>query len=53
MIHLNGATGLQELLGEMGHRLPDFRHDEVIWAMGTTSNAIFVVWEHASSEQTS
>jgi len=53
VIHLNGATGLQELLGEMGHRLPDIRHDEVIWAMGTTSNAIFVVWEHASSEQTS
>lgn len=53
VIILNGATGLQELLKEMERRFPGFRDDEVIRAMGTTSNAIFVVWERASSEGTS
>ena len=43
----------EELLKEMERRFPGFRDDEVIRAMGTTSNAIFVVWERASSEGTS
>lgn len=50
VIVLNGATGIQDLIKEMEGRLPDFRDDEVIRAMGSTSNAIFVVWERAHSE---
>lgn len=49
VIVLNGATGLPDLLGEMARRLPGYRDDEVIRAMGSTSNAIFVVWERVHS----
>ena len=40
-----GATGEGELLQALGERLPGFRHEEVIRAMGSTSKATFVVWE--------
>jgi hypothetical protein len=47
-----GATGEQDLLREFGVRLPGFRHEEVIRAMGSTSNAFFVAWESAATERT-
>ena len=40
-----GATGEQALLEAFGRRLPDFRFDQVIAAMSSTSNAYFVLWE--------
>ena len=40
-----GALGESELLRALGSRLPGFRHEEVVRAMGSTSNDSFVVWE--------
>lgn len=39
-----GATGEQELLAELQRRLPDFRNDQLIAAMQSTSNAFFLLW---------
>jgi hypothetical protein len=40
-----GASGESELLSELGRRLAGFRHEQVIEAMGSTSNRYFVAWE--------
>ena len=40
-----GATGDEQLLHALQSRLPEFRNDRLIEAMGSTSNAYFVVWE--------
>jgi hypothetical protein len=40
-----GATGESDLLHALGTRLPGFRHEEVVRAMGSTSNDLFLVWE--------
>jgi hypothetical protein len=42
-----GATGEQEMLAAFA-RLPDFDHSQVIKAMGSTRNAIFVCWQNPS-----
>jgi hypothetical protein len=44
-----GATGEQEALKEFPKRFAHFRHEEVVRAMGSTSNAQFICWqrEHA------
>lgn len=40
-----GASGDEALLQELPSRLPGFRHEPVIQAMGCTYNARFVCWE--------
>src|ERR1044072_8096978 len=40
-----GATGEAEFLRQAEAHLPDFRNDQVIAAMSSTSNREFVVWE--------
>jgi hypothetical protein len=40
-----GATGDPEALEEFPKRFAQFRHEEVIRAMGSTSNARFVCWQ--------
>lgn len=40
-----GATGEQELLKALQTRLPGFSNEQVLKAMGSTSDAVFVVWE--------
>jgi len=40
-----GATGEQEALAEFPKRFSSFRHEEVIRAMGSTSNAQFICWQ--------
>lgn len=40
-----GATGEEEVLGALEAKLPGFRYNEFIRAMGSASNATFVVWE--------
>jgi len=40
-----GATGDDRLLEALGTRLPGFRSDVVIKAMGSTSGRVFVVWD--------
>ena len=42
------AVGSQELLTAMQERLPNFNNHAVIEAMGSTSNAHFVVWDRAT-----
>jgi hypothetical protein len=45
VIYPQGATGERELLAEMQHRLSNFDDRKVIEAMGSTSNAFFVIWQ--------
>jgi hypothetical protein len=45
LVFPGGATGETELLREFQRRLPDFRNDVVITAMGSATNAYFVLWE--------
>jgi hypothetical protein len=40
----NGASGESELLAELQRRLPGFADQEVVRAMGSTSNAYFLLW---------
>jgi hypothetical protein len=40
-----GATGEQEALAEFPKRFPRFSDEQVIRAMGSTSNAQFVCWQ--------
>ena len=40
-----GATGEQEALAEFPKRFPGFNNEQVIRAMGSTSNAQFVCWQ--------
>lgn len=42
------AVGARELFNAMQARLPNFDNQAVIEAMGSTTNAHFVVWERAS-----
>ena len=44
-----GATGESEIIAAMQARLPGFSNEELIKAMGSTSNAHFVIWEAASA----
>lgn len=44
MIVPQGALGHEEFLAELQRRLPGFKNDAVIAAMGSTSNATFHVW---------
>lgn len=43
-----GATGDEEMLGELPQRFPGFSLEAVIRAMGCTDNARFVCWERAN-----
>lgn len=45
LVFPGGATGEQELLKEMESRLHGFDDQAVIKAMGSTSNAYFIVWQ--------
>lgn len=45
LVFPGGSTGEQEVLAEMQSRLPGFDDKEFINAMGSTSNATFLVWE--------
>ena len=44
-----GATGESEMLAELS-RLPGWRHEEVIAAMGCTSNREFLCWQKSWRE---
>lgn len=44
------AQGEHELLKSMQRRLPGFDNMAVVEAMGSTSNASFVIWEHGKRE---
>ena len=47
-VHLSfpsGATGEREIVGALNARLLGFRINEATRAMGSTSNATFVIWE--------
>jgi hypothetical protein len=44
LVFPGGATGQGELLAEMQRRLPGFDNEQVIVAMGSAENAVFVVW---------
>jgi hypothetical protein len=46
-----GATGEQEMLVELS-KLPGWRDNEVIAAMGCTSNREFICWEREGSART-
>ena len=52
LVFPGGATGEAELIEAMQHRLHGFRNEELIKAMGSTSNAFFVIWEseHAQAK---
>jgi hypothetical protein len=39
-----GASGESELLAELQRRLPGFSNDQLMAAMGSTSNAYFLLW---------
>lgn len=43
-----GADGERELIRALNHRLPAFRNDALIEAMGSTANARFVLWRRAA-----
>lgn len=45
LVYPGGATGDTALLPAMHARLPGFNSEEVIKAMGSTSNALFTVWD--------
>jgi hypothetical protein len=44
-----GATGESDLVSVLGRRLPGFRHDEVVRAMASTTNDLFLIWEAADA----
>jgi hypothetical protein len=44
VVYPQGATGAQELLGEMQRRLTGFDNEKLIEAMGCTDNAFFLIW---------
>jgi hypothetical protein len=48
IVYPQGAMGEGELLEEMQHRLVDFDNRQLIEAMGSTRNALFVIWQSAS-----
>jgi hypothetical protein len=54
---VGGATGEQEMIEALNHRLPGFNDRMVIKAMGSTSNREFICWQasspsrHASNHQ--
>jgi hypothetical protein len=48
IVYPQGATGEGELLEEMQHRLVDFDNRQLIEAMGSTRDALFVIWQSAS-----
>lgn len=45
IVYPGGSTGDNELLQEFSLRLADFRSDQVMSAMGSTTNNHFLVWE--------
>jgi hypothetical protein len=45
VVYPQGATGDGELLAEMQRRLVGFDDTQLIMAMGSTSNAFFVIWQ--------
>jgi hypothetical protein len=45
LVYPQGATGDGEMLQEMQRRLKGLRNEVVIEAMGTATNAYFVIWE--------
>lgn len=44
LVFPGGATGEAELLRELQQRLPNFRNEEFMQAMGTATDAYFVLW---------
>jgi hypothetical protein len=46
-----GATGEKAVIDEL-MKLPGFDNEQVIRAMGSTNNAVFVVWENTQPPQT-
>ncbi len=48
LVFPEGAAGERELVDAMARRLPGFDDDQVMQAMGTTANGLFVVWEKES-----
>lgn len=48
-----GATGETALLEALQRRLPGFRNEELIQAMGSTSNAYFTLWTAPQASSTS
>ena len=53
LVYPGGSTGEQEILVAMESRLPGFDDSQVIKAMGSTSNAYFLVWEQSREAQQS
>lgn len=53
LVFPGGSTGEQEILAAMESRLAGFDDDQVIKAMGSTSNAYFLVWEQSKEAQQS
>jgi len=53
LVYPGGSTGEQEILAAMESRLPGFDDNQVIKAMGSTSNAYFLVWEQSNEAQQS
>ncbi|MGA8279141.1 MAG: hypothetical protein WB784_13280 [Rhodanobacteraceae bacterium] len=43
-----GASGKRELIRALNERLPAFRNEALIEAMGSTANARFVLWRRAT-----
>jgi hypothetical protein len=46
-----GATGERALMEELSKRLPGASYDQIIKAMGSTSNAYFVVWDSGKTTE--
>lgn len=53
LVFPGGSTGEQEILVAMESRLPAFDDSQVIKAMGSTSNAYFLLWERSKEAQQS
>lgn len=53
LVFPGGSTGEQEILAAMESRLAGFDDDQVIKAMGSTSNAYFLVWDEGKEAQPS
>jgi hypothetical protein len=49
LVFPDGAAGERELLDAFAKRLEGFNYGEVMHAMGTTSNGLFVVWQRGQS----
>jgi hypothetical protein len=45
VVYPGGTTGEAALLEELQRRLPDFDNEELIKAMGTATNARFLLWK--------